>query len=79
MMIWLSLCISLGIAWIFGPFLDLIIPEKKPLYSSAIVQWIFGFFIGLEGLWVLIINIIFYSNQKLNIKTHQSFLNKRIF
>jgi hypothetical protein len=78
MMIWLSLCITLGVAWIFGPFLDMVTTEKKPL-SSAVVQWIFGFFIGLEGLWVLIVNGIFYYNQKKNMKNRQLLFDNHRF
>lgn len=69
-MIWLSLCITLGLAWIFGPFLDLLVVDKDQ--TSSIVQlWIFAIFFGLEGLWVLIVNIIFYVNQKLNSENRQ--------
>jgi len=74
-MIWLALCISLGIAWIFGPFLDLLIKEKDQT-SSVIQLWVFGIFIGLEGVWVLIVNVVFYLNQKTNKKNRQMFLNK---
>ncbi|CAF0883524.1 unnamed protein product [Adineta steineri] len=74
-MIWLSLCISLGIAWIVGPFLNIIITENNRS-STIVLQWIFAFFIGLEGVWVLIINAIFYSNQKVNRKNHQTIFNK---
>ncbi|CAF3718572.1 unnamed protein product [Rotaria sordida] len=74
-MIWITLCISLGIAWIFGPFLDLMIKEKTQT-SSKITQWIFGLFNGLEGVWVLGVNVIFYLNQKLNMKYHGTVLNK---
>lgn len=75
MMIWLALCISLGIAWIFGPFLDVLIYEKEQT-SSVIKLWIFAIFIGLEGVWVLIVNVIFYVNQKVNKKNREMFLKK---
>jgi uncharacterized membrane protein len=75
MMIWLALCISLGIAWIFGPFLDVLIDEKEQT-SSVIKLWIFAIFIGLEGVWVLIVNVIFYVNQKVNKKNREMFLKK---
>ncbi|CAF3460595.1 unnamed protein product [Rotaria socialis] len=74
-MIWITLCMSLGITWIFGPFLDFMINEKSQS-SSTILQSIFGFFNGLEGVWVLAINIFFYLNQNLNRKNRQLFLNK---
>ncbi|CAF4665619.1 unnamed protein product, partial [Rotaria sp. Silwood2] len=51
-MIWITLCILLGVAWIFGPFLDLMIKDKT-LTPSKIIQWIFAVYNGLEGLWVL--------------------------
>lgn len=75
-MIWLSLCITLGVGWIFGPFLSFITTEKNRSSSSMIIQWIFGLFIGLEGLWVLIINVIFYSNQKINMKNRRMTFDK---
>lgn len=62
-MIWITLCISLGIAWIFGPFLNFIIQHKLQT-SSIIIELVFSFFIGLEGLWVLIVNIVFYFTQE---------------
>ena len=72
LMIWLSLCISLGVGWILGPFLDMATEEKKRL-SPIVIQSIFGFFIGLEGVWVLIVNVIFYLNQKMNLKNREKF------
>lgn len=63
LMIWLALCVSLGMAWIFGPFLDVLIEDKEQ-QSSVIRQWIFAMFIGLEGVWVLIVNVVFYVNQR---------------
>jgi hypothetical protein len=75
MMIWLSLCISLGVAWLFGPMLNLVIKDKEQL-TSEVIQWIFGLFIGFEGVWVLIINVMFYLNQKLKKQNREMFLNK---
>jgi hypothetical protein len=75
LMIWLALCTSLGIAWIFGPFLDVLITDKDQS-SSVVKLWFFGIFIGLEGLWVLIVNVVFYYNQKVNQKNRQMLLNK---
>ncbi|CAF4181378.1 unnamed protein product [Rotaria sp. Silwood2] len=74
-MIWITLCILLGVAWIFGPFLDLMIKDKT-LTPSKIIQWIFAVYNGLEGLWVLGINIIFYLNQKLNMTSRWTIPNK---
>jgi len=74
-MIWLALCVSLGIAWIFGPFLDILITETNET-SSIIKLWFFAIFIGLEGVWVLIVNVIFYLNQRVNKKNRQILLNK---
>jgi hypothetical protein len=74
-MIWLALCVSLGIGWLFGPFLDILIREKDET-SSMITLWFFTIFIGLEGLWILIVNVIFYFNQEGNKKNHQMSLNK---
>ena len=77
-MIWLALCVLLGMAWIFGPFLDIFIGEKEQR-SSIIQLWIFAIFIGLEGVWVLIVNIVFYVNQRVK-KTNQSSIpNKNKF
>jgi hypothetical protein len=75
LMIWLALCVSLGIGWLFGPFLDILIREKDET-SSMITLWFFTIFIGLEGLWILIVNVIFYFNQEGNKKNHQMSLNK---
>jgi hypothetical protein len=75
LMIWLALCTSLGIAWIFGPFLDVLITDKDQS-SSVVKLWFFGIFIGLEGLWVLIVNVVFYYNQKVNQKNRKMLLNK---
>ncbi|CAF1408324.1 unnamed protein product [Rotaria sp. Silwood1] len=74
-MIWITLCISLGIAWIFGPFLDFIIKEESQT-SSKIIQWIFGIYNGLEGVWILGINVMFYLNQKLTKKYRSRVTNK---
>ena len=63
-MIWIASCISLGMAWIFGPFLDMMIKDDHQSSVSVVTQWIFSLFIGLEGLWMLIVNVIFYFNQK---------------
>lgn len=63
-MIWVASCISLGMAWIFGPFLDMLIKDDHQSSVSVVTQWIFSLFIGLEGLWMLIVNVIFYFNQK---------------
>lgn len=75
MMIWTALCVLLGIAWIFGPFLDMMIGEKEDT-SSIIKLWIFAIFIGLEGVWVLIVNVIFYFIQKVNKKNRQMISKK---
>jgi hypothetical protein len=55
--------------------LDVLIKEKDQT-SSIIKLWFFGMFIGLEGVWVLIVNVVFYLNQKANKKNRQMFLNK---
>ena len=75
MMIWLALCVTLGIGWIFGPFLDIFIQDKEQT-SSKIKLWFFGIFIGLEGVWVLMVNGIFYVNQRVNKNNRRMFLNK---
>lgn len=74
-MIWTTLCVSLGVAWLFGPFLDILIEDKNQT-SSKILQWLFGLFSGLEGVFVLTVNIIFYHTQKKNMKSRQECLNK---
>jgi hypothetical protein len=65
-MIWVASCISLGVAWTFGPFLGVLIKDDHQSSVSIVTQWIFSLFIGLEGLWTLIVNVIFYFNQKRN-------------
>lgn len=74
-MIWLALCVLLGMAWIFGPFLDVVIRDKEQR-SSIIQLWIFAIFIGLEGVWVLIVNIVFYVNQREKKTNRSSIRNK---
>ena len=75
LLIWVSLCISLGIAWIVGPFLEIISSESNRS-ARTVIQWIFSIFIGLEGVWVLIINIIFHFNQTRNVKKRPKNMNK---
>ena len=75
MMIWLALCVILGIGWIFGPFLDIFVQDTEQT-SSKIKLWVFGMFIGLEGVWVLMVNGIFYVNQKVKAKNRRMFFNK---
>ena len=65
-MIWTASSISLGIAWIFGPFLGMLIKDNNRSPTSIITQWVFSVFVGLEGLWVLLVNIIFFIHQKFN-------------
>ncbi|UJR37332.1 hypothetical protein I4U23_030040 [Adineta vaga] len=77
LLIWLSLCVSLGIAWIIGPFLQ-VISEDNNQSARTIIQWIFTFFIGLEGVWVLIVHVIFYLNQKRNMTKKQQKNLKKI-
>ena len=78
LMIWLALCVSLGLAWIFGPFLDVLIEDNEQR-SSVIKLWIFAMFIGLEGVWVLIVNVVFYVNQRAKKNHRQSPSNKNHF
>ena len=65
-MIWTGSSISLGIAWVFGPFLGMLIKDDSRSVTSIVTQWIFSIFVGLEGLWVLLVNIIFFIHQKFN-------------
>jgi hypothetical protein len=64
--IWISSCILLGVAWVIGPLLGVFIDENGRTSSTVgvAIQWIFAILIGLEGVWVLIVNIIFYLNQR---------------
>jgi hypothetical protein len=73
--IWLGSCITLGIAWVVGPFLDMMIKDQNQK-SAMVAQWIFALFIGLEGLWVLLVNIIFYYDQRIQTKARQINGNK---
>ena len=76
-MIWVASCISLGMAWIFGPFLDMLVKDDHQSSISIVTQWIFSLFVGLEGLWMLIINVIFYFNQKRRAADRQLLMVKK--
>jgi hypothetical protein len=61
----ISSCVLLGVAWILGPLLGIFIDETNQTSSpiGRAMQWIFAILIGFEGVWVLIVNILFYLNQ----------------
>jgi hypothetical protein len=63
---WVASCVLLGIVWILGPLLNLFVNENGQSISTAsqVMQWIFALLIGLEGVWVLIVNILFYIRQR---------------
>lgn len=65
---WIASCVLLGIVWIVGPFLNLLVNEngQSTSTSSKAMQWIFALLTGLEGVWVLIVNILFYVRQRTN-------------
>lgn len=65
---WIASCVLLGILWIVGPLLNLFVNENDQSISisSKVMQWIFALLTGLEGIWVLIVNIIFYVRQQSN-------------
>jgi hypothetical protein len=62
----ISSCVLLGVAWILGPLLGIFIDETNQTSSpiGRAMQWIFAILIGFEGVWVLIVNILFYLNQQ---------------
>ena len=65
---WVASCILLGIVWIVGPFLNLLVNENGQSISTTSkgMQWIFALLTGLEGVWILIVNILFYVRQRTN-------------
>jgi hypothetical protein len=65
---WIASCVLLGIVWIIGPFLNLLVNEngQSTSTSSKVMQWIFALLTGLEGVWVLTVNILFYVRQRTN-------------
>ena len=71
--IWLASCVLLGIVWIAGPLLNIFVNENGESTSAGAkaVQWIFALFIGLEGVWVLIVNILFCLRQRTNEQSHR--------
>lgn len=75
-MIWIASCISLGVAWVFGPFLGMLIKNNNRSATSITMQWVFSIFVGLEGLWVLLVNIIFFIHQKFNVNNRLTMTNK---
>jgi hypothetical protein len=64
--IWIASCILLGVVWIFGPLLGLFVDANGQSTSVAAqrMQWVFAILIGLEGVWILIVNILFYLRQQ---------------
>ncbi len=75
---WIASCVLLGILWIVGPLLSLFVNEngQSTSTSSHVIQWIFALLAGLEGVWVLIVNILFYVRQRPKIRSHWQYSPK---
>jgi hypothetical protein len=75
---WIASCVLLGILWIIGPLLSLFVNENGQSTSTAsqVMQWIFALLAGLEGVWVLIVNILFYIRQTPKIQPHRAYSPK---
>jgi hypothetical protein len=73
--VWIASCILLGIAWILGPVLGFIVDENGQTNSivGQGIQWTFTLLIGLEGVGILIVNILFY----LRVRQKRSYLPGR--
>jgi hypothetical protein len=56
----------LGVAWIIEPLLGIFVDGKGQTSSKVGqgMQWIFVLLIGLEGVWVLIVNVLLYFSRK---------------
>jgi hypothetical protein len=52
----LSSCVTQGIGWLFGPFISFINST-----AGEVVGWFFDIFIGLEGVWTILLYIIIRS------------------
>jgi len=63
---WIASCVLLGILWVVGPLLGLFVNEngQSTSLTSQRMQWMFALLAGLEGVWVLIVNILFYIRQR---------------
>jgi formate-dependent nitrite reductase membrane component NrfD len=74
--VWIVSCILLGIAWILGPVLGFIVDENGQTNSvvGQGIQWTFTLLIGLEGVGILIVNILFY----LRVRQKRSYLSGRM-
>jgi hypothetical protein len=75
---WIASCVLLGILWIIGPLLSLFVNDNGQSTSTAsqVMQWIFALLAGLEGVWVLIVNILFYVRQRAKIQPHFAYSSK---
>ena len=54
----LSSCVTQGIGWLFGPFISFINPT-----AGEIVGWFFVIFVGLEGVWTILLYMIIRSQH----------------
>jgi hypothetical protein len=54
----LSSCVTQGIGWLFGPFISFINPT-----AGEVVGWFFVIFVGLEGVWTILLYIIIRSQH----------------
>jgi hypothetical protein len=72
---WIASCVLLGILWVVGPLLNLFVNENGQSTSTAskAMQWIFALLSGLEGVWVLIVNILFYVRQRSKQRPRRSY------
>ncbi len=72
---WIASCVLLGILWIIGPLLSLFVNDNGQSTSTAsqVMQWIFALLAGLEGVWVVIVNILFYVRQRPKVQPHRAY------
>lgn len=60
--------VTFGLIWIFGPILPLLVDEKTRSTGSDVLQWLFALTTASEGILTLIINVIFYINERRRLK-----------
>ena len=77
--VWIASCVLLGVVWIAGPLLNVFVNEngESTSMSAKAMQWIFALFTGLEGVWVLIVNILFFVRHRTNEQSHRSKSRKK--
>lgn len=77
--VWIASCVLLGVLWIAGPILNLFVNENGESISTSAkaMQWIFALLTGLEGVWVLIVNVLFFFRHRTNDQAHRSKSRKK--